>query len=306
VDCQQGRGRITSVIGGQANTASKGRIEDPEGLSDDAGGAIEQTLSALGEQVGGLTIAQLSEKHEAANPPLGIIIREDGFEAELRRMIRRPRGKILQEDYDRVGYIGVSSKIGKTANIKDIRFVNNLRNLTEIVFEGMPISDLSSLKNLKSLRRIAINSNNASDNIASIQVLETLPNLVDLDLVKLKKLKRPEQTLIKLKNLKILSARGRFVKDWNFIKNLNDLDDLTSSPDADFPTIAQLKSLKKLNVICDTFSGNQLPSLDQLNNFQHLEKLAIIFSGIKRNISDDYLNQLRAMLPNTEVVVVGG
>jgi hypothetical protein len=48
----------------------KGRIEDPEGLSDDAGGTIEQTLSSLGEQVGGLTIAQLSEKHEAANPPL--------------------------------------------------------------------------------------------------------------------------------------------------------------------------------------------------------------------------------------------
>ena len=106
VDCQQGRGRITSVIGGQANTASKGRIEDPEGLSEDAGGAIEQTLSSLGEQVGGLTIAQLSEKHEAANPPLEIIIQEDGFEAELRRMIRRPRGKILQEDYDRVGYVG--------------------------------------------------------------------------------------------------------------------------------------------------------------------------------------------------------
>ena len=53
VDCQQGRGRITSVIGGQANTASKRRIEDPEGLSDDAGGAIEQTLSSLGEQVAG-------------------------------------------------------------------------------------------------------------------------------------------------------------------------------------------------------------------------------------------------------------
>ncbi|MGA0904015.1 MAG: FecR family protein, partial [Opitutales bacterium] len=101
VDCQQGKGRVTSVIGGQANTASKGRIEDPEGLSDDAGGTIEQTLSSLGEQVGGLTIAQLSEKHETANPPLIIEIQADGFEAELRRMIRRPRGKILQEDYDR-------------------------------------------------------------------------------------------------------------------------------------------------------------------------------------------------------------
>jgi hypothetical protein len=143
VDCQQGKGRVTSVIGGQANTASKGRIEDPEGLSDDAGGAIEQTLSSLGEQVGGLTIAQLSEKHEAVNPPLKISIQADGFEAALRQKIRRPRGKILQEDYDRVGTIGAWDFSG--ANIKDIRFVQRLRKLTKITFINQPISDLSPL-----------------------------------------------------------------------------------------------------------------------------------------------------------------
>jgi hypothetical protein len=205
-----------------------------------------------------------------------------------------------------VGYVGASSKNGKTANIKDIRFVNNLRNLTGIVFEGMPISDLSSLKNLKSLRRIVINSINALDNIASIQVLESLPNLEELCLDNLKKLKRPEQTLIKLKNLRILSARGRYIKDWNFIKNLNNLEKLTTSPDADFQTISQLKNLNILCFVCDPFSGNQLPNLDQFQDFKHLEKLEICFSGIKRNISDDYLNQLRAMLPNTELVVTGG
>ena len=217
-------------------------------------------------------------------------------------MIRRPRDKILQEDYDRVGYVGVSSANGNTANIKDLRFVEKLRNLTGIVFEGMPISDLSSLKNLKSLRRIVVNSSNAPDNIASIQVLETLPNLVDLALDNLKKLKRPEQTFNKLKNLKILSARGRYIKDWNFIKNLNKLEKLTTFPDADFPTISQLKTLKELKVLCDQ-SANQFPSLDQFKDFQHLEKLVIWFQHTKRNISDDYLNQLRAMLPNTEVGV---
>ena len=102
VDCQQGKGRVTSVIGGQANTATRGRISDPEDIAFDAGQQIEQACASLGKEVGGLTIAQLSEKHEAANPPLRIEIQEDGFEAELRRIIRRPRGKILQEDYDRV------------------------------------------------------------------------------------------------------------------------------------------------------------------------------------------------------------
>ena len=304
VDCQQGKGRVTSVIGGQANTASKGRIEDPEGLSDDAGGAIEQTLSSLGEQVGGLTIAQLSEKHEAANPPLRIEIQEDGFEAELRRMIRRPRGKILQEDYDRVGGVEASSVNGNTANIKDIRFVENLRNLTYLGINAQPISDLQPLVNCQKLTYIFIQN---SKNISNIQVLTNLPNLTKLTMDNMSHLKRPEQTLAKLENLKELRlVFGTNLDDWSFIKNLNKLEGLMANPDADFPTISQLKTLKELRVFCDQVSGNQLPGLNQFQDFQHLEKLQIQFWGTKRNISDNDLNQLRAMLPNTEVVVTGG
>jgi len=299
VDCQQGRGRITSVIGGQANTASKGRIEDPAGLSDDAGGAIEQTLSSLGEQVGGLTIAQLSEKHEAANPPLTINIQEDGFEAELRRMIRRPRGKILQEDYDRVGYVKASD--GLNANIKDLRFVENLRNLKYLQILDQPISDLRPLVNCQKLNDIFING---SKNIYNIQVLANLPNLTKLGMDTISHLKRPEQTLGKLKNLKVFrSVGGTNTKDWSFIKNLNKLEKLFANPDADFPTISQLKTLKRLILMCDVESSNQLPGLDQFKDFQHLENLGIWFFNTKRNISDNDLNQLRAMLPNTEVGV---
>jgi len=292
------------VISGQANTASKGRIEDPEGLSDDAGGTIEQTLSSLGEQVGGLTIAQLSEKHEAANPPLSINIQADGFEAELRRMIRRPRGKILQEDYDRVGGVEASSVNGNTANIKDIRFVENLRNLTYLGINAQPISDLQPLVNCQKLTYIFIQN---SKNISNIQVLTNLPNLTKLTMDNMSHLKRPEQTLAKLKNLKDLRLIfGTKLKDWSFIKNLNKLKKLFANPDADFPTISQLKTLKRLTVMCDQDSGNQLPGLDQFKDFQHLEQLEIQFYHTKRNISDNDLNQLRAMLPNTEVVVIGG
>jgi len=300
VDCQQGKGRVTSVIGGQANTASKGRIEDPEGLSDDAGGTIEQTLSSLGEQVGGLTIAQLSEKHEAANPPLKVEIQSDGFEAELRRMIRRPRGPILQEDYDRVGYVRSD---GWNANIKDLRFVENLRNLTTLVILAQPISDLRPLVNCQKLDDIYFFS---LKNISNIQVLANLPNLTKLGMDTISHLKRPEQTLGKLKNLKVFrSVGGTNTKDWSFIKNLNKLEKLFANPDADFPTISQLKTLEELVVLCDQ-SANQLPGLDQFKDFQHLEKLEIKFYNTKRNISDNDLNQLRAMLPNTEVVVTGG
>ena len=49
-----------------------------------------------------------------------------------------------------------------------------------------------------------------------------------------------------------------------------------------------------------------IPKLETLKDFQHLEKLVIYFHKTKRNISDNDLNQLRAMLPNTEVEVTGG
>ena len=109
VDCQQGRGRVTSVIGGQANTATKGRISDPEDIAADAGAQIEQVCASLGKEVGGRTVSELSKAHNSANPPMHISIGADGFEAALRAKIRRPRGEILQEDYDRVGSIGASS-----------------------------------------------------------------------------------------------------------------------------------------------------------------------------------------------------
>jgi len=74
VDCQQGKGRVTSVIGGQANTATRGRISDPEDIAADAGQQIEQACASLGKEVGGRTVAQLSQAHEKANPPLEINI----------------------------------------------------------------------------------------------------------------------------------------------------------------------------------------------------------------------------------------
>ena len=96
---------------------------------------------------------------------------------------------------------------------------------------------------------------------------------------------------------------GTNPKDWSFIKNLNKLENVIAIPDADFLTISQLKTLKRLSVFCDEEWGNQLPGLDQFKDFQHLEQLEIQFYHTKRNISDNDLNQLRAMLPNTKVVV---
>ena len=226
-------------------------------------------MSELGEQVSELTVAQLSEKHEAANPPLEIIIQKDGFEAELRRMIRRPRGKILQEDYDLVGDVEASSVNGETADIKDIRFVEKLRNLTRFGLVDQPISDLRPLVNCQKIRDVYFFE---LKNITSIQVLENLPNLEILVLDKMQNWKRPEQTLAKLTQLKNLRfSHGNKLKDWSFIQNLKNLESMTLNPDGDFQTISRLKNLNLLMVMCDGSSGNQLPNLDQFNNFQHLK-----------------------------------
>ena len=219
-------------------------------------------------------------------------------------MIRRPRGKILQEDYDRVGLVSANSKNGETANIKDIQFVKNLSNLTILSLVAQPISDLRPLANCQKVKDVILNQ---LKNITSIQEIESLPNLVFLILDSMDNLKRPEQTLAKLTQLKHLRiGYSTRLKDLSFIQNLKNLESLVVGPNNDFSTISKLKTLKALQLECDPLSGKKLPNLDQFNNFQHLEKLEINFYNTKRNISDDYLNKLRAMLPNTEVVVTGG
>jgi len=304
VDCQQGKGRVTSVIGGQANTATRGRISDPKDIAPDAGAQIEQACASLGKEVGGRTVAQLSQAHEKANPPLEINIQADGFEAELRRMIRRPRGQILQEDYDRVGYVSAGSN-EDDADIKDIQFVENLNNLTTLRLANQPISDLSPLVNCEKLFYVRISN---LKNITNIQMFSDLPNLTRLAISDMPNLNRPEHTLAKLNNLKelrLFKGANCKDKDWNFIKNLNNLEILMANPDADFLTISQLKTLKQLGVSWTEASGNQLPSLDQFKDFQHLEKLTFEFKGGEKTLTADDLNKLKGMLPGVELKVTG-
>ena len=303
VDCQQGKGRVTSVIGGQANTATRGRISDPEDIAADAGQQIEQACASLGKEVGGRTVAQLSQAHEKANPPLEINIQADGFEAALRQKIRRPRGEILQEDYDRVGTIGALDNSG--ANIKDIRFVQRLRKLTKITFVNQPISDLSPLASCTSIKEVTLN------NLRKVTSIKPLESMINIEILRIdgdmSALRKPELTLSKLVGLKYLCVQTRGLNYSDFISNLNVLNRLVVPPTSDFATIANQKNIKFLEVfITSKTIHHGIPKLETFKDFQHLEKLVIYFHKTKRNISDNDLNQLRAMLLNTEVVVTGG
>ena len=302
VDCQQGKGRVTSVIGGQANTASKGRIEDPEGLSDDAGGTIEQTLSSLGEQVGGLTVAQLSEKHEAANPPLKISIQEDGFEAELRRMIRRPRGPILQEDYDRVGSVKAERSNGNNANIKDIQFVENLSNLTTLRLANQPISDLRPLAKCSKLKEIYLTSLKKITTINALQDLENLKVLSISQMTQLKDLVRTFSRLVNLEHLGMWSAEKSYsIKSWQFVTKLNKLKKLGTLANSDFPNIAKQKNISELAVF--TNKECKLPNLESFKDLKNLETIKFEFYNVKSQLSENDMNELKSLIPGVKILV---
>jgi len=302
VDCQQGKGRVTSVIGGQANTASRGRISDPEDIAADAGQQIEQACASLSKEVGGRTVAQLSQAHEKANPPLEINIQADGFEAALRQKIRRPRGEILKEDYERVGSINASSRNGNTANLKDLRFVQKLTELKRIAIDAQSISDLKPLAGCVKLDAILLDD---TRQLSTIRNLEVLGNIKMLRLAGLDSVKAPESTLRKLSGLNRLMLIGRLpIESWDFVTDLTQLTTLTVHPVADFPTIANLKSLKNLEVYME--NSKKIPDVTVFKDFQHLDKLWINFYRSPLTLTADDLNKLKVMLPGVEIKVTGG
>jgi Leucine-rich repeat (LRR) protein len=302
VDCQQGRGRVTSVIGGQANTATKGRISDPEDIAADAGAQIEKVCASLSKDVGGRTVSELSQAHNSANPPMQINIGADGFEAALRAKIRRPRGEILQEDYDRVGSISAIDING--ANIKDIRFIQKLRNLKNVTLVDQPISDLSPLLSCTKLRDVGLNK---LRKVTSIKPLESMVSLEELRVDgDMSALKKPELTLSKLVGLKTLTVQGYELNYSDFILNLNLLNYLIVPPTADFAAIAKQKNIKSLEVFIRPENIDRLPRLETFRNFSHLERLKFGFFKCKKTLTEGEINQLNNLLPNVEVIVSEG
>jgi hypothetical protein len=300
VDCQQGKGRVTSVIGGQANTATKGRISDPEDIAADAGSQIEKVCASLGKEVGGRTVSELSQAHNSANPPMHIYIGEDGFETALRAKIRRPRGEILQEDYDRVGSIAAFSNTSG-ANIKDIRFVQKLRNLNNVTLVDQPISDFSPLLSCNKVNRVSLNN---LRKVTSIKPLENMINLEQLDLSgNMSALKKPELTLSKLVSLKALFVQALELNYSDFISNLNSLDDLTVPPTADFAAIAKQKNIKSLVVFIREQNIDRLPTLEDFRHFSHLSRLKFLFYKVEKTLTEGEINQLKNLLPNVDVIV---
>jgi hypothetical protein len=247
-------------------------------------------------------VSELSKAHNSANPPMHISIGAEGFEAALRAKIRRPRGEILQEDYDRVGSIGASNDSG--AKIKDIRFVQPLRNLTKIVLVEQPISDLSPLSTCTQVREVALND---LIKVTSIKPLESMVNLERLRLAgAMSALRKAELSLSKLVSLQTLHVDLIELNYSNFISNLDQLNELTVPPTADFTAIAKQKNIKSLGVFIMPQTIDRMPKLEVFRNFSHLERLKFIFYKVKKTLTEGEINQLKNLLPNVEVIVSEG
>ena len=299
VDCQQSRGRVTSIIGGQANTATKGRISGPEDIAADAWAQIEQFLLLSANKWVVVECRNFPRLIILRIPPWIFNIGADGFEAALRAKIRRTRGEILEQDYDRVGSISALNHNG--ANIKDIRFAQRLRNLTQVDFSQQPISDLSPLSSCTQLCEVALN------NLRKVISSKPLESLINLEILRpaggMAEHRKPELTLSKLVGLKTLVVQGNELNYSDFILNLNLLNEPVVLPTADFSSIAKQKNIKSLEVFITGKTIDRFPELETFSNFQHLERLKFLFYNCKKTLTEGEINQLENLLPNVEVIV---
>ena len=281
VDCQQGGGPITSLIGGQANTASKGRIEDPVSLSDNAGEVIEQTLSSLRKQVGGLTIIEMAKMYDNSNPPFAITVKEDGFEAELRRKIRRPKGKILESDFARISKIRAHAR-ESGAILQNLDLVQKCEKLVSLVLENQAyISDLSPLANLQKLENLEIHIGSRLKSLKPITRLKELRNLAictGFDESEIKQLSY-------LKKLEVLQLHSKK----NFIKD-----------------ISIISSLRKLELQITPYNDVLGPNdLRDLRNLQLLKEVEFMMTNRKSPYSESDLKKFKKTLPNVEFSIGG-
>ena len=118
-------------------------------------------------------------------------------------------------------------------------------------------------------------------------------------------IKKPELTLSKLVSLQTLHVDLIELNYSNFISNLNQLNELTVPPTADFTAIAKQKNIKSLVVFINGKTIDRLPKLEVFRNFSHLEKLKFDFYQCKKTITEGEINQLKNLLPNVEVKVGG-
>ena len=132
-------------------------------LSTENKALIQKACSEIGDLVARKTLGELIKVREEANPPLTLIPDERGVEEALRGKIRRPRGRILPIDYERVGVIEVrfNEKSKEGFNGDNLDSLEDFPNVSRLAIQSSKIRNIKGINALKSLELLYIECNNA-------------------------------------------------------------------------------------------------------------------------------------------------
>ena len=280
-------GKLTSVINGQETSMTQDQTKVPVVLSTENKALLQKACSEIGNLVAGKTLGELVKVREEANPPLTLVPVERGVEEALREKIRRPRGRILPIDYQRVGVIEVrfydKSKEGFKGDNLD--FLEDFPNVNRLVIQSSKIRNIKGINALKSLEVLGANRINADlKPLNRLKTLKTFLGVVDL--------------------LPFLTGNEK-IENLSFEYNDKDLELLErgdSVPVLDFSLLKSFPDLRELRFPWN--SVYQSKDLEVLVDLERLRKIQINYRVIAGSLSDETVEEIRALLPNVEVMVV--
>ena len=265
-----GKTTLLRLLMGEESPGS-GSIEKPDYAT--VGYLPQDGISATGRSLreeAGMAFSDanaLKVKQNEANPPIELIIDKNGFDYAMRKKIRRPRGKILQEDYDRVEKL--HSHPEYNSELDDIRFLEKLKNLKYLNLKSGLVIDVSSVAKLANLKALHLQCFNAMN----LKAVNKLLKLTDL-YIRSNQL----QYFSNLKNLKFLHVRSGI----------------------DFKQLENYPDLKSLKIAYD----GEVEEIKNFSNLQRLEELKLLYNPDKNPpISKQDLENLRNMLPDTKVTL---
>jgi Leucine-rich repeat (LRR) protein len=165
------------------------------------------------------------------------------------------------------------------------QYIKNLRRIfpnCEIIAENENTSLDWRDQHLTSLHKLNGRNNLESVNLAGNKMLEDISMLANF------------------KNLKFLDLSHTNVTNLSPLKNLENLEELHLSHIPNLVWVGQLKNLNNLKVLRLTQSGmnEQRSCLHELKDLKQLQRLDIS----QTNLSADYVNYLRKILPHCEII----
>ena len=280
-------GELTSVINGQETSMSLDQTVSLSVLSVEDKAIIRQNCSSLGNLVAGKTLIDLIKVREEANPPMTLVLDERGFEEVLREKIRRPRGRILPIDYERVGVMKIqyifSSKEGFKGDNLD--FIVDFPNLTHIYLQGSNfLKDIGGLAKLPNLEHLSIQCPKADPKpLSRLKTLKSLTVTPDY-LPFVTKNNQLQRLTLRTGGggMELMLERGKSVPllDFSLLKSFPDLERFT----LDWNSVYQSKDF---NVLVD---------------FEKLSSITVQ-QKIPGSLSDQTVEEIRALLPNVKIEI---